>query len=184
MPTNLNSDVLFVQRILYFSINSIKKKTQHNNLVIILISDKISSAVCTLGISICYLFHQEMKIARSNTNNLTLFPWLGWFQMKIWLSVKFECSDSTERVRSTWSVLWFVDMKSQKSTVLKKQKWVSHSWVQWHCLGFTSEKLRAVSHLVEYCQEERSWWAASICFWKQSRKDTKARFLQSFETIL
>lgn len=125
MPTNLNSLIYdFVQGILYFSMNSIKtkqNKIQHNNLVIILSSDKIPSAICTWGVSMYHFFIKNLKIAFSNTNNLILFLWLGWFQMKIWLWVKFECSDPTGRVRSTWSVLWFMDMKSLKSTVLKNE---------------------------------------------------------------
>lgn len=41
------------------------------------------------------------------------------------------------------------------SEVNSFEEWISHSWIQWHRLGFTSAKLIEDCHFVEYSQEER-----------------------------
>lgn len=110
----------------------------------------------------------------------------------------FTCRDSFQML--TWPngakcECW----KSEEYLVYSLPYRYEVSWSQWSwrnrtefhilessdiILDLTSVKLKAHSHLAEYCQEERSWWAANICFWKQSRNDAEARFLQSFVTIL
>lgn len=128
------------------------------------------------------LFHKKFKNC------------LQQYKQSDFISMAWMVSDEDTTMGQIW--MQWSHWKSEKylvcsliygyevSEVNSFEEWISHSWIQWHCLGFTSAKLIEDCHFVEYSQEERSWWTASVCFWKQSRKDTKTKFLQSFETIL
>lgn len=185
MPPKLNLLIFLSWGFYIFSVICIL-----NKLLFMLSSDLIPSAVYILEESIRHWYKEKFYQKKDN--------YLKWHQepnLILLARVVSKCwhdqmgpNVNAVTLLKEWGVpglfpalqIWSL----LKSMELKKQNWISHSWVQWHCLGLISAKLKADSHLAEYCHEERSWWAANICFWKQSRNDAEARFLQSFETIL